>query len=191
MNTGRSTRCSQVARLLQTMNAELPLQVCLVICATSTSACLLSPPIEPEPPEINQPPFVDPDRLLPGEEIITVTSSSEIILEASQLFDPNPEPFLFYAWIAEGGWLSQNARTPLSADQGELHRDVYYRFDGISLAFNPCNPNVRDKTSETIFLYVSDRSFVEVTNTTVTTEPGAFLDVWAWVFQIQPGACTQ
>jgi len=191
MNTGLSTWGMQVARLLQNGNLLTQRQVCMVFCTILTSACLISPPIEPVPPEINQPPYIDPDRVLPGEEIISVTSSSEIILEASQLFDPNPEPFLFYAWIAEGGWLSQNARTPLSADQGELHRDLYYRFDGISLAFNPCNPNVRDKSSETIFLYVSDRSFVEVTNTTVTTEPGSFLDVWAWVFQIQPGACAQ
>lgn len=180
------------SRLARTMHCGSVHSAAIVVsCAVFLSGCLMSPPIEPVPPEINQPPYIDPDRILPGEEIITVTSGEEITLEASQLFDPNAEPFLFYAWIAEGGWLAQNARTSLSADQGDLHRDLYYRFDGISLQFNPCNPNVRDKSSETIFLYVSDRSFVEVTNTTVTLEEGAYLEVWAWVFQIQPGACTQ
>lgn len=170
---------------------SVSLIACVVVSMCVSSGCFFSPPIEATPAEINQPPFIDPDRLLPGEEVITVTSGGEIVLEATQLFDPNPEPFLFYAWIAEGGWLSQNARTPFSADQGELYRGLYHRFDGVSFAFNPCNPNVRDKTSETIFLYVSDRSFVEVTNTSVTPEEGAYLDIWAWVFQIQPGVCAE
>lgn len=154
-------------------------------------ACLIAPPIEPEPPSINLPPLIDPDRVLPSASIVTVTSSNEIVLEASQLFDPNPEPLLFYAWIAEGGWLSQNARVQLSVDQDDLYKDAYYRFDGVQYAFNPCNANVRDKATETIFLYVSDRSFVEVTNTSVTADDEGFLDVWAWVFQIQPGVCDE
>lgn len=184
------SRTSGLAHCVLKLNC-VSLLACVVVCMGLSTGCFFSPPIESTPAEINQPPFIDPDRLLPGEEVITVTSSREIVLEATQLFDPNQESFLFYAWIAEGGWLSQNARTPFAADQGELYRGLYYRYDGVSLAFNPCNPNVRDKASETIFLYVSDRSFVEVTNTSVTPEDGAYLDIWAWVFQIQPGVCAE
>ena len=153
------------------------------------SGCIIPPPIEAEPPDINLPPYIDPDRLLPNATIITVTTSDEIVLEASQLFDPNPEAQLSYAWLAEGGWLSLNARSQLAADQDELYKDIYYRFDGVQYAFNPCNPSVRDKRSETIFLYVSDRPFIQVTNTSVTSDENGFLDVWAWVFQLQPGIC--
>lgn len=195
VSTGRKAKredgCGQAGiRRTVAHSVQKPL-VWLFIVAPLLGACLMAPPIEAQPPEINLPPFIDPDRVLPSASIITVTSSNEIVLEASQLFDPNPEPLLFYAWIAEGGWLSQNARVQLSVDQDDLYKDAYYRFDGVQYAFNPCNANVRDKATETIFLYVSDRSFVEVTNTSVTADEGGFLDVWAWVFQIQPGVCDE
>ncbi len=184
-NTGRTARKVSMAQAVHFRLA------CVLLANIFMTACVASPPIEAEPPDINLPPLIDPDRILPSSAIIAVTSSNEIVLEASQLFDPNPEPLLFYAWIADGGWLSQNARVQLSVDQEDLYRDIYYRFDGVQYAFNPCNPNVRDKRTETIFLYVSDRSFLEVTNTSVTPDEDGYLEVWAWVFQIQPGVCDE
>lgn len=181
--SARTTGSKRVARTVHHLFRCLFLSTC---CQTG---CVATPPIEAEPPDINLPPFIDPDRALPTSSIVTVTSSNDIVLEVSQLFDPNPEEKLFYAWIAEGGWISQIGNTPLSTDQIGLYKDAYYRFDGVQYAFNPCNADVRDKRSETIFLYVSDRPFITVTNTTLTPDPAGFLDAWSWVFQIQPGVC--
>ncbi len=192
LNSGQSGAEAGWASVIMRMARAMHFRLAWVLLANMIlSSCVAAPPIEAEPPDINLPPLIDPDRILPSSAIIAVTSSNEIVLEASQLFDPNPEPQLFYAWIADGGWLSQNARVQLSVDQEDLYRDIYYRFDGVQYAFNPCNPNVRDKKSETIFLYVSDRSFLEVTNTSVTPDEDGYLEVWAWVFQIQPGVCDE
>ena len=114
-NTGRTARKVSMAQAVHFRLA------CVLLANIFMTACVASPPIEAEPPDINLPPLIDPDRILPSSAIIAVTSSNEIVLEASQLFDPNPEPLLFYAWIADGGWLSQNARVQLSVDQEDLY----------------------------------------------------------------------
>ncbi len=153
------------------------------------ASCLVAPPIEPEPPDINKPPFIDPDRLQPEVSIVTVTTADEITVEATELYDPNLEDSLSWVFLSEKSGVLRTSRSQLALDQDELYLGIFYRFEGASYQFNPCNQDVRDELNETIFLYVSDQPFQDITDTEVVVEDGAFLDAWGWVFQIQPGVC--
>lgn len=152
------------------------------------SACIITPPIEPEPPDINQPPYIEPDRVRPQESIIAITDGNEIELQVTELFDPNLEESLHYALVGEKNGLVRIGLSGLSLDQDELYRGVFYRYEGVSYLLNPCSIALRGESTETIFLYVSDRP-IEINDSDITIAEGAFLDVWAWVFQLQAGIC--
>lgn len=152
-------------------------------------ACLLAPPIEPEPPETNRSPFIDPDRILPADPFTVVTDSSQISVGATLLFDPNVETALYYAFVGQRGGQLKNSQSSLAVDQSELHRGLYVQYEGAEFIFNPCSAATRDAESETIFLYVSDRPFLEITPNQVTPAPDAFLVSQAWVFEITERAC--
>jgi len=162
-----------------------------MFCLATTTSCLISPPIEPEPPEINQSPFIDSDRVIPADPFIIVTDSTPIAVEASQLFDPNVETALYYAFIGQRGGQLKNSQAQLAPDQEELYRGIYLRYEGADYSFNPCSVATRDAESETIFLYVTDRPFLEITPDSVSPADDAFMVSYSWVFEIAEGACAQ
>jgi len=160
-----------------------------MIAMCFSSGCLIPPPIEPEPPEINRAPFIDPDRVLPADPFIVVTDSTPISIAASQLFDPNVENALFYAFLGQRGGQLKNSQAQIAPDLTDLHRGVYVQYEGADFVFNPCGVATRDAESETIFLYVTDRPFQEITSDSVTPADDAFMVSFSWVFQIAEGAC--
>ena len=161
----------------------------VLVAVMFMNACLVAPPIEPEPPDINKPPFVDPDRVQPELSVVTVTTADEINVQATELYDPNPEESLSWVFLSEKSGVLRSSRSQPALDQEDLYLGIFYRFEGASYLFNPCNQDVRGEPTETIFLYVSDRPFQDITDNEVVVEEGAFLDAWGWVFQIPPGVC--
>jgi hypothetical protein len=156
-----------------------------------SASCVLSPPIEPRSVEVNQPPYISPDFILPAEEVVRVDFIPEegaITLTARQFFDPNNEVELYYAWVAEGGWLIESSKVG-PTDGSDLYQGLFYRFGGVEYRFDPCGPNVLGKESETIWIFVSDRPWKRVSNSGVEPESGGFVDSRAWVFQFKPGLC--
>ena len=129
--------------------------------------------------------------MIPPDPFIIVTDSTPIAVEASQLFDPNVEPALYYAFIGQRGGQLKNSQAQLAPDQTDLHRGIYIRYEGADYSFNPCSVATRDAESETIFLYVSDRPFLEITPDQVTPAEDAFMVSYSWVFEIAEGACAQ
>lgn len=165
----------------------------LLGCVVVTAACV---PVEPQPPEPNRPPHIDSDRVTPEGRVTRLgdTDDPTIDLSVDVLLDPNREDTLFYAWYG-----SADERALFSV--GELDRtgapenanDQFYRFEGVSQTIDACDVvgQANSQQSETIWLFVTDRSFQSATPDSFQLRDGAFVDSWAWVLEYAPGLSNQ
>ncbi len=153
----------------------------------STVGCL-GPAITEEAPERNLPPYIAPDFLTPGEDILRIESTDQVVLGAETLLDPNPEDRLFYAFIGERSGLIEQASTPRQATD-ELHDGTFYFFDPVQTEIDPCNERVRTHDDETIRLFVADRPFSRVTSSGVEVEDGGYVTVHRWTLRFRSQLC--
>lgn len=163
----------------------LPLLVVVMGCA---SACIVAPPIEPEEPEANKPPFIaEPD---PDNPIVVLDTETTVVLSA-RLFDQNDEPQLYVAWITErSNQVAESVAVP-TAD-GELFQGLFYPFETVSFSLLTCDEPLRNASSETVFLFVADRPLNVSSNAEVATvDDEGFIDSYAWSIDLRPGRCDQ
>lgn len=160
------------------------------------SACLLTPPIEPVEPELNYPPYIDPDFVRPDRDVVRVERPPgtlgvpPIRVSVETLLDPNPENTLYYAWIGRRLGLIEQARVSRNTEQTSLYNDIFYQFGRVDLELDPCNERLRGTDSETIWIFVSDRRFTRVTSDGVQVELGGFIDAHSWIFEFEAGLCS-
>lgn len=161
----------------------------LIVVSWSTvmvfTGCIVPPPIEPEELELNLPPVLE--FITPESPTQTITDPQAVTLSA-RAFDPNPEEELFFAWIGSSIGTQQLLSTRRSIDD-ELFNGALYSFDEIEFTLNPCQEQLRGETSETIWLYVSDRRLQQRTETSIETEDDGYITATSWEFDIRPGAC--
>ena len=149
------------------------------------TACIVPPPIEPEDNEVNLPPVLE--FITPEFPTQTITDPQGVPLSARP-FDPNPEEEIFFAWIGQKIGTQQLLSSRRTLNE-ELFNGALYSFETIEFTLNPCQERLRGETSETIWLYVSDRRLQQLTETSVETEEGGYISATSWTFDIRPGAC--
>lgn len=159
-------------------------------------ACLLTPPIEPMEPEMNYPPYIDPDFVRPDRDVIRVerqpgaTNVPPIRVSVETLLDPNPENVLYYAWIGRQLGLIEQAQISRNLEQSSPYNGIFYQFGRVELELDPCIDRLRGIDSETIWIFVADRRFTRVTADGVEVEAGGFVDAHAWLFEFEAGLCS-
>ena len=160
----------------------------MAIVLACAPACIISPPIEPEAPEANKPPFIaEPD---PENPLVVLDTESAVTLSA-RLFDQNDEPQLYVAWITErSNQVLETVAVPTT--DAELYQGLFHPFETVSFPLLTCEEPLRNATSETVFLFVADRPLNVSSNAEVTTvDDGGFIDTYAWSIDLRPGRCDQ
>ncbi|MBA2663458.1 MAG: hypothetical protein H0U74_14315 [Bradymonadaceae bacterium] len=187
---------------IQTLNASEILARVLHCCLPGltlvglVSGCLLTPPIEPQEPEMNYPPFIDPDFVRPEREVIRVEREvgrvgvPPIRVSVETFLDPNAENVLYYAWIGKRLGLIEQAQVGPNLEQTSLYKGIFYQFGRVEIEIDPCIDRLRGVDSETLWVFVADRRFVRVAGDGVQVEAGGYLDSHAWVFEFDAGLCS-
>ncbi|MFB6263157.1 MAG: hypothetical protein ABEL76_05950 [Bradymonadaceae bacterium] len=142
-------------------------------------------PIEPEQPPPNAPPHIEPSAVRPQASVVRVDSSQsgpvEQTLQIQRLLDPNAEESLFGVWFGdERGFISQfeSERTGTTSVADRTYRT----FEGTARTLQVCDPEA-GLSNESIWLFVSDGRFREVTNQSVTAGEDAFMVSWTWTIK--------
>jgi hypothetical protein len=150
------------------------------------AGCVVPPPIEPEPPQNNFPPFID--SVEPATPVTQVTSS--VISLSVRLFDPNRETQgLTVAWFGEKSDLIKSGNFPLQPTE-DLDRGIFYEFGQASHDLSTCGSDLRFEDTETIWVYVSDRRLVFPGDNTVEPEgEDGFVESHSWLLQLDPNRC--
>ena len=148
-------------------------------------------PVEPEPPEPNRAPYIPPDRVRPDRRLVDVDTlnGGVVELEVTELLDPNDENQLFYAWIGDQRGIQRVGNVD-SVDTTRINGDSYHTFQAVNLRINPCDVVGTGTRHETIWLYVSDRRFEDVSNDRAVPRTGAFVVSRTWVLAYAPQICT-
>lgn len=121
------------------------------------TGCLIPFPIEEEPVEVNEPPFVDVRTVSPVQGLLDYdreADGAEVAFEVGSVDDPNAGDVLFYRWFVEfdpdgGGRVFQGVLRP--AERG-----------AIDFQYDPCQqPREGGETLQKVELIVSDRAFLD------------------------------
>jgi hypothetical protein len=146
------------------------------------AGCLLSPPIEPTAPEINYPPYISPDEVFPVEQVF-VASTQTVTLRVLNTYDPNPHERLYFAWWSPHiGLIQQGELERLSEEPDAL--GAFYRFAGDARTINLCANNLIGRRAETVWFYVSDRSFASAGQAGVQEADGSYRIEHSWNIEI-------
>ena len=160
-------------------------RILLLCCAAALipgPACLLPPEIEPEPPAINDPPYLDRNFILPQEEVVLFETRAPKELRVTRLLDPNPEAQLYYAWFGRNlGLLTESSAKP--EPEAELVRGRFYPFEGTSVSIDPCDSRLTGVEREVIWLYVSDRNWERTGSAGVVEQENQYKVAHTWVLE--------
>lgn len=148
------------------------------------TGCVVPPPIEPEAPEENFPPFID--DVEPATRTTQVTTSAPLVLSA-RLFDPNAEQSLSVAWIGEKTGFIKTGRFRIEPTE-ELDRGIFYEFGQTSHELSTCTSVLRFEDQETIWVYVSDGQLDFPSPNTIESE-GGFIESHSWLLELDPNRC--
>lgn len=144
--------------------------------------CVIPPDIEPVPPEVNYPPYLDRNVLFPREEIVFFETKDPIELRTSQVLDPNLEEELHFAWFGRTSGLLQASTLRRLSDEPDANTG-FYAFEGTSRRIDPCDARFANVDQETIWLYVSDRDWRETGSAGVFEQDGQFKIAHVWVLE--------
>lgn len=159
--------------------------------ATTTlvlAGCFMSPPIHPMEPEMNHPPYIDPDFVRPRRELVRV-ESIPVRLSVEAILDPNEEDVLYYAWIGKNSGLIEQAQVWPNLEQSSLYKGIFYQFGRVELEIDPCSERLRGVDTETIWIYVADRRFTRVSGEGVEVDTGGYVESHSWVLEFRTGLC--
>ncbi len=136
-------------------------------------------PVEPQLPE-ERPPYIG--TVDPSEAIYQVRGDdTEVTLRAVELYDPNREDDLHAVWIGSNQGFISETTTDRIADSSVRRRGAeFFQFEEITQSVDPCIDG-ETRGRETIWLYVSDRSFQSITPEAVEGAEGAFVVSHSWV----------
>ena len=152
------------------------------------SAGCMSPTLEEDPSDVNQPPHIAAEFLTPAEDVIHVESPDVVSLAVESLLDPNAEQALYYAFIGErSGLIEQAAASPQPTN--ERYRGLFYLFDRAAVQVDPCGERLRGHDGELIRLFVTDRPFQRVTDRGVEIDDEGYLDSHRWLLRFRPQLC--
>jgi hypothetical protein len=176
-----SARPSRAETAIQA--APRALACCLLMLGMGwTQGCLLSPPIDPTAPEIDYPPYINPDEVFPVEQVF-VASTQTVMLRVLNTYDPNERDRLFFAWWAPNiGLIQQGELERLSETPDAL--GAFYRYAGDARTINLCNTSLIGRRAETIWFYVSDQSWASAGQAGVEAADGAFKVAHSWNIEI-------
>lgn len=152
-----------------------------VLCGLCSS-CIFPPEITPEPPEVNYPPYIDRDFVLPQEEIVLFETTAAKELRVTKLLDPNAETELYYAWFGRNLGLITESSVQPTLDT-ELVRGVYHPFEGTSIQVDPCDTRLIGVEREVIWLYVSDRDWAQTGSSGVFEQENQYKVAHTWVLE--------
>lgn len=156
------------------------LMVLLVACVNLH--CVISPDIEPQPPEVNYAPFIDRNFLFPREEIVFFETKDPVELRTTQVADPNKEDQLYFAWFGRTSGLLQASTLRRITDEPDPDTG-FYLYEGTSRLIDPCDERFANVDNETIWLYVSDRDWRETGSNGVFEQDGQYKIAHVWVLE--------
>ena len=168
---------------LTAMSRRLPLGAAAWL---GLPGCLLAPPVEIEAAQENLPPYIDYSETFPAQEVVFADDTDTIELSAGGLFDPNPEPELFYVWYSATRSEVLDSTNTVLIERGEL----FSQYAPVSISINPCARDLQGRQSESIWLYLTDRRWERVGSAGVVPAPGAFLTARAWTLDLSFVVCT-
>lgn len=144
--------------------------------------CILPPEITPEPVEINYPPYIDRDFIIPQEEVVLFENRAPKELRVTKLLDPNPEGELYYAWFGRNLGLITESNV-LPEPEAQLVRGIYNAFEGTAVSIDPCDARLAGVEREVIWLYVSDRDWEQTGSGGVFEQENQYKVAHTWVLE--------
>jgi hypothetical protein len=137
---------------------------------------------------IGKPPYIDPDETTPGEEVVVIEQLGDgtVTLRANELYDPNDHDQLYGLWFGDERGLIDDVTLQAAGDTVVLNDDeateeTFYTFEGTEQAIDPCEQIQANNFKETIWLFISDAAFADLTNPTPASD--AYLVSRAWVLR--------
>lgn len=139
-------------------------------------------PVEPEQPEPG-PPHIG--QVTPSEPVYQVRGeTTEVTLRANQLYDPNREAALYALWFSSSqGYIGDSTiNLPDGNPEVQYRGATFFQYGEVEQTVDPCaSSELGTRGRETIWLYVSDRSFPSTTNDSFEVADSAFLVSHSWV----------
>jgi hypothetical protein len=137
---------------------------------------------------IGKPPYIDPDETTPAEEVVVIEQLGDgtVTLRANELYDPNDHDQLYGLWFGdERGLIDdvtlQSAGGTVVLNNNEDTEETFFTFEGTEQAIDPCEQIQANNFKETIWLFISDGDFADLTNPTPADD--AYLVSHTWVLQ--------
>lgn len=160
-------------------------------CLMAGAACLIPPPLEPEPEQVNRPPRILPDNLSPAPTELPVFLP-EACPDQGALFEAvltDDDGDTLYARVfVDYATATANREPEPTVLQTEPNTGVSFQFSPNRLSY------VGTNNPHTVELFVADRPFrddaAEIEGRALTDEQG-LTDSFVWTVVLDPGSNLQ